>query len=103
MKKINKENWDVFEIINALNFLLEEHNKEEELDYNPDIGTTTFDTKPKKWKPESRYWTIDSIGNVRAYMWKDDSFDYDHYNFGNCFKTESEAEQARDKIKQLLK
>lgn len=56
--------------------------------------------KSMRWKPASgdRYYIVEEIypKGVIFIQWYDDSADYRHFNAYNCFKTEEEAEHARD-------
>lgn len=45
------------------------------------------------------YYKKDSIG---SFCWQGDDTDIDLYELGNCFKTEQEANEIANKIKQLL-
>ena len=57
-----------------------------------------------RWRAEQGevYWTIDSGGHINFFAEGDYSIDTNIYNFGNYFKTEKEAEAARDWIKSTL-
>lgn len=58
--------------------------------------------RPKKiWKPEygDWYWYISSDGQVDNCEWVNDHIDLGRYAMGNCFRTEEEAEFAREKQK----
>ena len=59
----------------------------------------------EKWKPKEKqaYWYVDIGGHLANDLFDDSIFDNDMYNFGDCFKTEEEAEIAAKKIKHLLK
>jgi len=58
----------------------------------------------EKWKPEEdeEYYYINGHGEIGTFKWQDYQTDNRYYNFGNCFQSEAEAIQARDKIKKLL-
>ena len=56
----------------------------------------------KRWKPDNIYYCIDVVGKVYMYTWDDDDVDVLHYEFGNCFETEEQAEAASAKVKELL-
>ena len=58
----------------------------------------------ERWKPEyqGQYYFIDIKGGILQKMWFDTQVDNLCYKFGNCFRTQKEAEIARDKIKELL-
>ncbi len=54
----------------------------------------------KVWKPKEQEFCyfIDIEGEVRRVQWFKDQFDEQRYNFGNCFRTEEEAELHRDRL-----
>ena len=54
----------------------------------------------KVWKPkkEEDYYLVNEIGEVEEDQWFKDQFDEQRYNFGNCFRTEEEAELHRDRL-----
>ena len=57
------------------------------------------------WKPkisELYYW-VSELSTVSKYTWEGDDIDDQHFNIGNCFQTESEAQAMADKFKELLK
>lgn len=59
----------------------------------------------ERWKPEfgDVYWVVTSRGDVTdCRCWHADWFDTGQYTFGNCFRTEEEAETAAEKVKALL-
>lgn len=58
----------------------------------------------EKWKPKicEQYWFIDRDGDVRYHLWTEWDSDNDKYDFGNCFRTQEEAEAAAEKVKALL-
>lgn len=58
----------------------------------------------ERWKPETNemYWFIPKDGEVIPFCWCDDEIDRTCFNFGNCFRTEEEAEAAAEKVKDLL-
>ena len=57
-----------------------------------------------RWKPANRepYYLILGDGVIRSLQWHDTAFDYEVWDFGNCFRRRKDAEQARDKIKEIL-
>lgn len=74
-----------------------------------DVSKLLIDTKKdkvsSKWQPKEGeyFWSIQADGALRtdlrtAYVWEDALVD-----FGNCFETEEEAREMRDKIKILFK
>ena len=58
----------------------------------------------KRWKPKKGegYWHIFSNGEIEEIGWWGDSVDELRYEFGDCFRTEKEAEEMSEKIKELL-
>ena len=58
-----------------------------------------------KWEPDDGdiYYFLDDIGGVDYDEWNDVEVDANRYNFGNCFRTEEEAEAMAEKVKKLLK
>ena len=58
----------------------------------------------ERWKPDTheRYFVVLGDGSIKIFQWYDTPFDYAAWQFGNCFKAESEAEHAREAVKQLL-
>lgn len=59
--------------------------------------------KPQ-WKPSKgeRYFFVGDNGMVNFTYAEYDEVDQDYYKFGNCFRTEKQAEQALEKVKQAL-
>jgi len=57
------------------------------------------------WKPKvgDAYYLINEFLSVDRYAWESDSIDNEHFNIGNCFQTEAEAQAMADKFKELLK
>lgn len=57
-----------------------------------------------KWKLTvgDMYWIITTDGNIKTYIWNNDSVDKRCFNFGNCFRIREEAEAMLNKIKKLL-
>ena len=55
----------------------------------------------KVWKPEEneKFWYIDRFGDVDNDNFSRGSWDENKYEFGNCFKTQEEAEKVVEKIK----
>lgn len=58
-------------------------------------------SKPK-WKPDGRYFYINTDGAIEEGHWDNHEFDEDRYEFGNCFKTEAEAQEMAVRIRKLL-
>ena len=67
--------------------------------------TIVLPLRKKRWRAEhgGDYLIIDSDGALENIKENYTSFDIDHYEFGNYFKTEEEAQAMADKIKKLLK
>lgn len=61
--------------------------------------------KTNKFSPKlgERYFTVDTNGDISEYMWEDDEWDHDCYDFGNCFQTEEQAERTSRAIKNLFR
>lgn len=59
----------------------------------------------KRWRAENleSYYYIDELFAVNILCDEHDIIDNNLYNNGNYFKTEQEAQQYADKIKELLK
>ena len=59
----------------------------------------------ERWKPDTheRYFVVLGDGSIKIFQWYDTPFDYGAWEFGNYFKARSDAEQAREAIKQLLR
>ena len=59
--------------------------------------------KEKRWKPEDgeKFWCFDCFGCVGEDVYCQ-TYDDEKLEFGNCFKTEEEAEAAAEKVKALL-
>lgn len=58
-----------------------------------------------RWKPENEeiYFSVDTIlREVCCYTWVDEEVDNGLYNMGNVFETEIEAENALEKVQELL-
>src|SRR5439155_19919379 len=60
--------------------------------------------EPERWIPELNdpYFIITLDGNTMQLKWRESQFDQLFWEFGNCFKTRQEAEQARDAIQEVL-
>ena len=60
--------------------------------------------KLPKWKPKhgDYYYFINYKGMAMRNTWFNSVNERAMYEFGNCFKTENEAIEARDKIKEIL-
>jgi hypothetical protein len=53
--------------------------------------------KDERWQPafHQRYFVILGDGSVQMFRWSGAPFDYKAWQFGNCFKTHTDAEHAR--------
>ena len=60
--------------------------------------------KLPRWKPEYRgdYYFITIRGEILRSKWYGTVDENLCFDFGNCFRTQEEAEVARDKIKEIL-
>jgi hypothetical protein len=60
--------------------------------------------RDKHQRPANRehYFLVLANGEIKNFPWNDTVFDYEVWDFGNCFRMRQEAEQARDSIKKLL-
>ena len=60
--------------------------------------------EPSRWKPAHHqpYFLILGNGYIECFRWSDTKFDEEAGGFGNCFRHRRYAEQARDKIKEVL-
>ena len=60
--------------------------------------------KDKRWQPafHQRYFVILGDGSVQMFRWSGAPFDYKAWQFGNCFKTHTDAEHAREAVRQVL-
>ncbi len=60
--------------------------------------------KLPRWKPKhgDYYYFINYKGMAMRSTWVNSVNEDAMYEFGNCFKTENEAIEARDKIKEIL-
>jgi hypothetical protein len=59
----------------------------------------------EQWRPSlgSEYWYVNDAGLVDNNRWDGDRFDAGRWDMGNIFRTQQEAEQARDGIKEYLR
>ena len=60
--------------------------------------------EPERWKPppHTAYYFIDTDIEVGETAWVNDKRDRARWEAGNCFPTHKEAEQAREKVKEVL-
>lgn len=59
--------------------------------YKPKLGETYYVIQ------------ISSYVGIEDYEWMGDSIDNEHYSMGNVFRTEQEAEDKLNELKQILK
>lgn len=73
------------------------------------LGTTDSPEKPGRWKPKNGElyyciaWAV-SIGffTVKSHWYSHDPFDIDAWKAGNCFRTEEEAKQVKDRMNEAV-
>ena len=58
----------------------------------------------ERWLPQlgASYFLILGDSTIKRFQWQGTDFDHEAWQFGNCFRVWKEAEQARDKIKEVL-
>jgi hypothetical protein len=58
----------------------------------------------QRWLPSEgdHYYLILENGMIELFPWNDTNFDQETWHFGNCFKSHAQAEQARDKLQDVL-
>lgn len=58
-----------------------------------------------RWQPTDgeRYFTILGDGNMRLIRWHATPFDYNAWEFGNCFRTRRDAERAQAVLREVLR
>ena len=62
-------------------------------------------TPKERWKPKEgeEYYFVDNDGRIEVVEWGEDvEGDNDRYSFGNIFCTTKKAEEAKEKVKELL-
>ena len=59
---------------------------------------------PERWKPalHAKYWYLEFWGAICTGTWMGEDLDMQRWEVGNCFASCAQAEQARDKIKEIL-
>jgi DUF1365 family protein len=57
-----------------------------------------------RWKPihHERYYVILGDGSIQHLPWNDTPFDHRAWQFGNCFRRRTMAEQARKSVQEVL-
>ena len=73
---------------------------EKELDALPEW----FEPVIERWKPKEgdTYWVIWTNGDFIDFEWDDYEEDQRKYNFGNCFQTREQAEEAVRRVRKTL-
>ena len=58
----------------------------------------------ERWKPliQAEYWYIKDTGLIGKNKWEGDRIDIARLDVGNAFRTRKEAEQARERIREVL-
>jgi hypothetical protein len=76
------------------NYIAEISNKEASR-----IFKRTYLGKWKPWKPseDEIFWHIDPFGNSVLDRWTGHSYHLTLYKLGNCYRTEADSTQSRDK------
>src|SRR5215218_9034855 len=64
----------------------------------------TFRVMKPRWKPAEgeAYWYVTDTGSVSQLPWRQDVARQKAFLFGNCFKTEVQAQAARDQLMMTL-
>jgi hypothetical protein len=60
---------------------------------------------PSRWRPtrHERYYLILGDGSIQQLPWNDTDFDHRAWQFGNCFRRRTAAEQARKSVHEVLR
>ena len=60
--------------------------------------------KLPRWKPKykEQFFFIYPTGIIGMNKWYGTNINESYYEFGNCFKTQEEAKEARNKIEEML-
>ena len=60
--------------------------------------------EPERWKPETNQWYYYATkdGDWGKYQYADGSFDCNMYDFGNCFQTREQAQEAARRVRETL-
>ncbi len=58
----------------------------------------------ERWQPapQQHYFLVLGDGSIHRFQWSGTPFDNSAWQYGNCFQTRHNAEQAREALKQLL-
>lgn len=103
---VNTESRKVLGILNNLYFLSNYSNHNSYYDcYTLEEIEEAFELPKEKWVPknEEKYFFVTQNGGVTFYYFvSEDSINEKILKHGNYFKTEKEAQEAADKIKELL-
>jgi len=65
---------------------------------------TWFEEIDSRWKPKNgeNFFYVSDVASIYSSTWSGDWEDVRRYDMGNIFRSKKEAEQARDKVKELL-
>jgi hypothetical protein len=60
--------------------------------------------EPQRWKPETNQWyyCATEYGDIQERNYSDNVIDGKQYNFGNCFQTSAQAQEAARRVRELL-
>ena len=58
----------------------------------------------QRWQPSTgeHYFLILGKGRIARFPWNGTDFDHEAWHFGNCFRTQAQAEQARERLTEVL-
>jgi len=58
----------------------------------------------ERWRPSrgAAYWYINDTGLIDSKRWEGEHFDIGRWDIGNVFRTQQEAEQARDGMQEYF-
>lgn len=96
---------EIIEMLKKYHEMMKDLDKELVEDYTRGTALRIEDlVSENDWPKEGdKFWYFDNDGEIIAKIYKSNIYWYDDLiTFGNCFKTEKEATEARDKVKQLL-
>lgn len=99
-----RADWRVIDEVHGLENIKDEIPNSENADV--EVPNEVVEVK-ELWKPKvgESYWIIELYPIIGAFQVTSDGFinkDEKLYNFGNCFRTEEEAEKALEKVKETL-
>jgi|688.fasta_scaffold415672_3 hypothetical protein len=60
--------------------------------------------EPQRWKPETNQWYyyLTEYGDIQVTNYSVNEIDGKQYNFGNCFETCAQADEAARRVRELL-